>query len=119
MVLHWYVLHIECGQCDNCLTKNVGNRSNMSKSYDPKETRDFALEGSYFREAWIEAQSDGGVLTVPTLDKMITLTASPSARRRLSMSFNIAATDHTRRQFANAYRQVRQLGEHSLAHLVW
>ncbi|KAF5639400.1 hypothetical protein F25303_7431 [Fusarium sp. NRRL 25303] len=79
---------------------------------------DFALEESYFREARIEGQSDGGVSTVPTLDEMITLTASPSTRRRHSMSFNIAATDHTRRQFANAYRQVRQLSEHSLAHLL-
>lgn len=91
----------------------------MSKSYDPKETRDFALEESYFREARIEGQSDGGVSTVPTLDEMITLDASPNASRRYSMSVNIAATGHTRRQFEDAYCQVRQLGEHSLAHLLW
>lgn len=76
----------------------------MSKSYDPKATRDLALEKSYLREARIEGQSDGGVSTVPTLDEMITLTASPSTRRRHSMSFNIAATDHTRGLFANAHR---------------
>ncbi|KAF4496180.1 Transcription factor jumonji aspartyl beta-hydroxylase [Fusarium agapanthi] len=35
------------------------------------------------------------------------------------MSVKIAATDHARQQFANAYHHVRQLGEHSLAHLVW
>ncbi|KAF5539903.1 hypothetical protein FMEXI_8761 [Fusarium mexicanum] len=34
------------------------------------------------------------------------------------MSVKIAATNHTRREFANTYHQVRQLGEHSLAHLV-
>ncbi|CVL09571.1 uncharacterized protein FPRN_11306 [Fusarium proliferatum] len=36
----------------------------MSKSYDPKATRDFALEESYLREARIEGQSDGGVSTI-------------------------------------------------------
>ncbi|KAF5705607.1 hypothetical protein FMUND_12047 [Fusarium mundagurra] len=90
----------------------------MSKSYESKEPRDFALGESYYGQARIEGQSDGGVSTVPTVDEMVTLNTSPNTRRRYSMSVKIAATDHTLRQFANTYHQVPQLGEHSFAHLL-
>ncbi|KAF5626578.1 hypothetical protein F52700_8640 [Fusarium sp. NRRL 52700] len=56
----------------------------MSKSYVPKEPRIFILEESYYRQPWIEGQSDGGVSTVPTLNEMITLTTSPNIRRSLA-----------------------------------
>ncbi|KLP21877.1 uncharacterized protein LW94_8253 [Fusarium fujikuroi] len=111
VVLYWYVLHIECGQRDNCLTKNVGSRRNMSKSYEPNGPKEpLDLEGRIFRHAQTENQFDDGVQTAPTLDGMVTLNTSPNTRRRYSMSVKIAATDHTRRQFANTYHQVPHVG---------
>ncbi|KAF4440155.1 hypothetical protein FACUT_3678 [Fusarium acutatum] len=88
----------------------------MSKSYDLKEP--MSPEERISRQARTEDQFDGGLQTAPTLDEMATLNTSPNTRRRYSMSVMIAATDHARRQFANAYHQVRQLSEHSLAHLL-
>ncbi|SCO18841.1 uncharacterized protein FFNC_07545 [Fusarium fujikuroi] len=83
----------------------------MSKSYEPNGPKEpLDLEGRIFRHAQTENQFDDGVQTAPTLDGMVTLNTSPNTRRRYSMSVKIAATDHTRRQFANTYHQVPHVG---------